>query len=1031
MELTSTASTIDRGTELEIAAAEILDLTDNFCQGPGGVDEVLADYSVEDLVYVAGDPYVDGGIFTSLETESERLQELLIERYSQLAPFIGEECLKAEAKRSILLMTQHVVAERLFTKVAAEIDSPSGMSDITCDNLTKFKPYLHGDRAEEQLILTDITRRFYDKNIDDHKAGRSEQILRHDGEALGNIGGDSEVGVMDESGRLEIISLDTYKQGIMASDRYDCKKQLADNFNGDITEMEANLRIIEAIPVFAYGRSFQETEVPTRLGKSVTKVSHGAQVASLQVARAAIRTSRTAAQIDPKKAVSTAAILGVVSGVFGLGVFKPAMAEAATMVPNSVSLITSGNGVEQSNITEVDGGVVVSASATEQRSAETPTTQAVVDGGVVVSQTPEMVLPSNPQPVHDIIRLQNKVDRDAVANAAANGDIAAGARALIDSTGSRSDGLPSAEPVQIEVEAIGAKLAKSTVVSVKIMDEVRNMLIAAEAALTTPEILNTITAEQWVIIKGGQDNAKAQSTISGLSDAHYARLIKANSGLGSDVNDEQRRQIADLMASSDYNITYILPNSTQPNVAPTPVPSAPSTQSPTTPRTLDKLPGFESTKLNPQTEKALQAVIDRGGEWTNRGFVLQFLMRNGWTPERASAVVGNLIQESGVSPTSEQQITDPARGMGIVQWSLNDRWQSLLKFASYNHIDPNKLDTQCRFILYEMRGSEKGNYKLFLAATSLREMTLAFSEHYERPSNPKAETRVTNAQTVFDAFNLEMEGIPKSTSIPTTAPDPSLVKPASAAVETPITPTENGGGLVVPVTPNSQLPISDAPTNEFAPPQNTNLPSQPVGPDQSINPGTDQPAISPAVTEKCATGSVSLGIREVYNSGTGSKAELCAIVGLPSRGEESQPGSDFYVTGAEGNAIVIAQYSQNLVDMVIAAKADGIDLQALSSFRTDAHQLQICSKDKGCSDTKHPDNTYVARPTTSKHESGTAIDFLDSNAGLHVNCTGSHLTAGKCVAPDSPTWKWLTSHASSYNFIQYKNESWHWSPSGQ
>jgi muramidase (phage lysozyme) len=177
----------------------------------------------------------------------------------------------------------------------------------------------------------------------------------------------------------------------------------------------------------------------------------------------------------------------------------------------------------------------------------------------------------------------------------------------------------------------------------------------------------------------------------------------------------------------------------------------------------------------------------------------------------------------------------------------------------------------------------------------------------------------------------------------------------------------------------------------------------------------------------CAVGSVSVGIHKVYTNGKASKTELCAVVGLPSSGSESTPGNKYYVRGAEGNALILAKYSKNLVDMVAAAKADGVNLQATSSYRTNQHQIDLCPT-TACIKGRPGANKYVAQPGHSEHQNGEAIDFKDTNRGRSGNCRGAHLHDGKCVAPDHKGWRWLNENGAKFGFKQYIHESWHWSP---
>ncbi|MDD9371186.1 MAG: M15 family metallopeptidase, partial [Acidimicrobiales bacterium] len=58
----------------------------------------------------------------------------------------------------------------------------------------------------------------------------------------------------------------------------------------------------------------------------------------------------------------------------------------------------------------------------------------------------------------------------------------------------------------------------------------------------------------------------------------------------------------------------------------------------------------------------------------------------------------------------------------------------------------------------------------------------------------------------------------------------------------------------------------------------------------------------------------------------------------------------------------------------------------------------------------------TARPGSSMHEQGLAIDFT---------CNG-----GGTVSRGSSCWNWLSANANSYALFNLPSESWHWSTNG-
>ena len=178
----------------------------------------------------------------------------------------------------------------------------------------------------------------------------------------------------------------------------------------------------------------------------------------------------------------------------------------------------------------------------------------------------------------------------------------------------------------------------------------------------------------------------------------------------------------------------------------------------------------------------------------------------------------------------------------------------------------------------------------------------------------------------------------------------------------------------------------------------------------------------------CAEGSRSIGQVDGYANGTKQVITLCAIDELPIQAidgdsAESIPRSKYYINGAENKAIVSSSISSQIVAMVRKARSEGVNLVAISSFRTNEHQTEACKPRGGkCG------NSGYNMPGMSVHQSGEAIDFLDSNRNSTANCR-NNMMGERCVGTD-PTWNWLSKNAESFGLKQLPKESWHWSTSG-
>jgi peptidoglycan hydrolase CwlO-like protein len=118
-----------------------------------------------------------------------------------------------------------------------------------------------------------------------------------------------------------------------------------------------------------------------------------------------------------------------------------------------------------------------------------------------------------------------------------------------------------------------------------------------------------------------------------------------------------------------------------------------------------------------------------------------------------------------------------------------------------------------------------------------------------------------------------------------------------------------------------------------------------------------------------------------------------------------------------GGITVNCQIKDQTLSMLNAARADGVALSG-GGYRDPAQQIALRRAHCGSSyyaiyqmpsSSCHPP---TAKPGTSQHEVGLAIDF--SNCSRGSRCFG-----------------WLSSNASSFGFYNLPSESWHWSTSGR
>jgi LAS superfamily LD-carboxypeptidase LdcB len=122
----------------------------------------------------------------------------------------------------------------------------------------------------------------------------------------------------------------------------------------------------------------------------------------------------------------------------------------------------------------------------------------------------------------------------------------------------------------------------------------------------------------------------------------------------------------------------------------------------------------------------------------------------------------------------------------------------------------------------------------------------------------------------------------------------------------------------------------------------------------------------------------------------------------------------------KGSSIyILASAHGPLVEMLQAAKADGITLKAESAYRGERYQKQIFKRMLAEGRTFEDIVRYVAPPGYSQHVLGTAVDFFPSNWRF----------------ADTPDYAWLKENARQFDFAETFSrfnkmkmpwEAWHW-----
>ncbi|MCX5741261.1 MAG: phage tail tip lysozyme [Proteobacteria bacterium] len=181
-----------------------------------------------------------------------------------------------------------------------------------------------------------------------------------------------------------------------------------------------------------------------------------------------------------------------------------------------------------------------------------------------------------------------------------------------------------------------------------------------------------------------------------------------------------------------------------------------------------------------------------------------FFVSKGLTPKQSAGIVGNLMQESSVSPTAVEYGGGPGRG--IAQWGVGARWDvsrgdNVMSYAAGRGVSRWALTTQLDFIWYEL--ATVGGYGLaeLRAATTVASAVRAFQDKFEKCGTCAASKRLTYANQVLAAYG-------NTTPTPTPDPTPDPTDPTAPPTPTPAGTTCHSATLDMDVPQNTCVQAS-------------------------------------------------------------------------------------------------------------------------------------------------------------------------------------------------------------------------------
>lgn len=335
-------------------------------------------------------------------------------------------------------------------------------------------------------------------------------------------------------------------------------------------------------------------------------------------------------------------------------------------------------------------------------------------------------------------------------------------------------------------------------------------------------------------------------------------------------------------------------------------------------------------------------------------------------PIAVAALGGNIEDESGFSPTAE----NPDSGAyGIVQW-LGGRLTALNKMSSDTGRPISDMGLQLDYMWDELTD---GPYTTNIAKRSFKSLVT------DVINSPSANIE-SATQRVYDYY----EGL-----------------------------LDSGQGSIAGRTKNARE-ILELISNGSLSGSGGSVANCSNGGGETIPPGTP---VGDSSTP-CDPRTEDIGVYIGYRNEEAVQIRLCALSKLnqpqlPCNNTECNDG--YGVSGAKGRGLVNSTVSKKWFELIAAAKRDGIQLYGNSTYRTMENQEKLCADNAGCSGNP-PDYTWVAKPGTSNHQMGYAIDIGDSGYNA--------ITSG------STQFNWLKANAAKYGIYNYPKEPWHWSPTG-
>ncbi|WP_052595961.1 phage tail tip lysozyme [Luteipulveratus mongoliensis] len=144
------------------------------------------------------------------------------------------------------------------------------------------------------------------------------------------------------------------------------------------------------------------------------------------------------------------------------------------------------------------------------------------------------------------------------------------------------------------------------------------------------------------------------------------------------------------------------------------------------------------------TDSLKQTAVSSNNERT----AFNYFVGKGLTAKQSAGVIGNLDQESGMNPKSNQA---GGPGRGIAQWSEGGRWETLKKYANKKGKSAESLGLQLDFVWHELNTGGYG-FSDLKKATSIDKAVRIFQDQYEICGDCRFDNRSKAAHAAYDKY---------------------------------------------------------------------------------------------------------------------------------------------------------------------------------------------------------------------------------------------------------------------------------------